>query len=178
MRHIFLLSAGSATRICAAFPGSSVTPRRSSLLVALKSDSCVYVNKGCSLDERNSPLLIVCIYVDDGLVISNSEKLLSACITHLKQKFELTVQQPTTFVGIQIERDRKKQTILMHQKAYLRRVLERFEMSNATPMHTPLEANRKIRKSGEDSVESKQVDSHIVKRSARSCTQQSPRDRI
>lgn len=76
-------------------------------LQALKSDTCVFVD---SNRKSGQHILVVCIYVDDGLKMSDDEELLNACITHLKQKFEITVHAPDTYVGFQIRHNRREGT--------------------------------------------------------------------
>lgn len=53
-----------------------------------KIDTCVLISKTKITDD----FLIVCIYVDDGLILSNSNSLIDKCIKHLQSKFEITTK--------------------------------------------------------------------------------------
>lgn len=74
-------------------------------LVALKSDTCIFVNKNIDLTKKNKSAIIICIYVDDGLIMSNNKKLMLQAIEHLRAKFEMRISKPETFVGLQITRN-------------------------------------------------------------------------
>lgn len=91
-------------------------------LSPLKSDSCIFVN-----DEMNikGNMLILCIYVDDGLIVGNCSKTMNKCIDYMKTKFEITTNEPNMFVGIKIKRD-KNNNIMMNQTDYINRMLMRF----------------------------------------------------
>ena len=92
-------------------------------LQSLCFDSCVFVN---GKRQKHESILIVCIYVDDGLVMRDSQELLVGCISHLKQKFEMTVHAPDQYVGLQIMRHRREWKLVVFQTCYLHRVLERL----------------------------------------------------
>ena len=53
-------------------------------LEAASTDPCVFVNN--ATNDR----LILAIYVDDGLIIASSEKLINSVLTGLKKEFEIT----------------------------------------------------------------------------------------
>ena len=48
------------------------------------------------------------------------------------------------FLGIQIERDRQKCTLRIHQKPYIKAILKRFQMDNCNGVSTPMEANLQL----------------------------------
>lgn len=88
-------------------------------LVQLKSDTSVYV-----LPE---PLTIIIVYVDDMLVISPSVKHIARLYEQLNQEVSLTNLGPaSTFLGIEIRRERPKRSMALTQKAYTGKILERF----------------------------------------------------
>ena len=47
--------------------------------------------------------------------------------------------QPKTFLGLNIIRDIKKQSISINQTEYIHRMLERFDITNCQPAPTPLD---------------------------------------
>ena len=48
------------------------------------------------------------------------------------------------FLGIQIERNRQKRTLRIHQKPYIESILKRFQMENCNGVSTPMEINSQL----------------------------------
>ena len=48
------------------------------------------------------------------------------------------------FLGIQIERNRQKRTLRIHQRPYIESILKRFQMDNCNSVSTPMEANLQL----------------------------------
>ena len=105
-------------------------------LVRTDSDACVYVSK----TER----IILCLYVDDGLIACRRPSDLHQILSDLHEKFSITSSQPQCFVGLQIERDRKNRTISIHQEGYISRILEKFAMTDCKPCVTPGDSKEKL----------------------------------
>lgn len=101
---------------------------------AIAEDSCVFVRR----DGRD--VVIVCLYVDDGLVCGTKKETLDTFITRLQETFDITSNEPDCYVGMEIERDLKAGTISIRQSGYIARVLERFGLSDARTFVTPIEA--------------------------------------
>lgn len=125
-------------------------------LVNLKSDSCLFASKNCNLSGLK-PMLLCGIYVDDGLIISNSEQLQSNSIKQLESKFEVTVNNVSNFVGLEVQLDITKHEIFIHQREYICRVIERFEMQNCHEMTVPMEETMCYSKKGDREIESKKI---------------------
>lgn len=111
-------------------------------LQPLIKDSCILVRK------NTSDTLILCIYVDDGLVCCSCKKLLKQVVYHLKSRFEITVMDPTCFVGLQIRRDRKRKKLWISQECYIKRIVERFGLIDAKTHSTPMLRDQKLCISG------------------------------
>lgn len=121
-------------------------------LEQLRIDSCVLV-------RRKNNLLIVAIYVDDGLVMSNNENLLSEVIDHLKIKFEIKTMEAKCFVGLEIHRNQREKSLTISQKAYAKRIIKRFELENSKGSEIPINSTTKFIKTGVAKSEvSKSVD--------------------
>lgn len=128
-------------------------------LQPLASDNCIFVNKDCNLTKcSHKQILIICIYVDDGLVMSNDKRLLNSCLEHLKTKFDITIGFPDIFVGLQIDRNRSTGTIRMHQERYINKILERFGMENSKAVSIPMETQLKLTKDGASGVDGRRTD--------------------
>lgn len=95
------------------------------------ADPCVYKGnfKNCSV--------FLALYVDDGLLLAESKEVLDEVLGVLKNTFEITQGGPSSFAGIQIQRDRDKGIIFIHQRCYIERILSRFAMIDARPTRTP-----------------------------------------
>lgn len=115
---------------------------KTSNLKPLLSDSCVFVNSGCNITKANRPLLILCIYVDDGLIMSNQRSTIKACVDHPKTKFEITTAKPDTFVGIEITRD--EDHLFMNQSSFIKSLINKFNLQDAMPSTLPFASCVKV----------------------------------
>lgn len=103
-------------------------------------DSCVFVRRG----ELGIELLML-IYVDDGL-ICGKQQIVDSLVKELKSEFEISVMDPRCFVGLQIERHGDQ--MFVHQSAYIAKLLERFEMSEAKGSSVPFDPSLVLNKQG------------------------------
>lgn len=108
-------------------------------LIATKSDACVYHIL------RDRSILVVAVYVDDVIIISNDIELKNALKNHLSNKFKMKDMGPAKFVlGMRITRDVKSGSISIDQSQYIRNILDRFGMSDCNSLSTPMDANQKL----------------------------------
>jgi len=107
-------------------------------LEPLVKDSCILMRK----TDKN--ILVIAIYVDDGLVCCSNKKLLEQVLEHLKTKFQVTVMDPKCFVGLEIQRNRKDRSLFISQEFYTKKILLRFEMQNSKCQSTPFDPNQKL----------------------------------
>ena len=112
---------------------------------AVLEDPCVYRK-----DLESGGLMLLCLYVDDGLVCSTSSVELNDFMTTLRAQFEITCDEPSCYIGMELKRDRKARTISISQKGYLIRILERFGMLNAKPIGSPLQPGLQLIKTPDD----------------------------
>lgn len=97
-------------------------------------DPCVY-----TMNSNNLLTVILC-YVDDILLMSNSNDILTQIKRKLNEKFMMKdLGRISYFLGIEFSHD--KEIITMHQKSYLNKLLCRFNMQNCKPKFTPSEMN-------------------------------------
>lgn len=95
-----------------------------------ESDPCVFVYNG----KRG--LMILAIYVDDGLIVAENEDAILPVIDHLRKEFEIKVFDLKCFLGLEIDR-RSDGSIHVNQRAYAEKVLKRFGMMECNPVATP-----------------------------------------
>ena len=77
---------------------------------------------------------IIVVYVDDMNLIGTPGELLKTA-EYLKKEFEMKDLGKTIYcLGLEIEH--KSDGILIHQSAYIEKILKRFNMDNAHPLST------------------------------------------
>jgi len=97
-------------------------------LLETKADPYVFVS------NRNKQLLIVAIFVDDGIIAAASDDLVAKMVRYLKNNFETKQGELDHFLGIEINQ-KFDRSIYIHQPSYCKRVLERFNMEEANILH-------------------------------------------
>lgn len=111
------------------------------------ADKCVYTG------FINNDFVRLALYVDDGLIMAKSRRALDMVITVLKESFEVTIGDTSCFVGMQIDRNRDEKAIFVHQTAYIRRMLSRFNMSDAKGNSVPADPHTVLQSPDEPSRE-------------------------
>lgn len=101
--------------------------------------------------DADGILIILGIYVDDGLLCSISEDAMKKILNYLRSYLDISVEEANCFVGLQIERDVVNNTLKIHQRSYLERILKRFNMADYKVLSTPMDINAKLIKSIEKS---------------------------
>ena len=107
------------------------------------ADECIYVK---SVREANGQInfVILGVYVDDIIPVSNNPTLLKAEKAALCERFEMIDQGEIHYIlGMSIKRDRRSRTLTINQANYLEKVLRRFGMQDCKPAPTPFESGRK-----------------------------------
>lgn len=96
------------------------------------SDHCVY--RKCVENET----VLVIIWVDDLIIAASNFELLNAFKETMRSKFNMKdLGKISYFLGIQFVQ--RGSEIRMNQKRYIRKMLERFGMSECRPRSTPCE---------------------------------------
>jgi Reverse transcriptase (RNA-dependent DNA polymerase) len=102
--------------------------------VSLQTDTCVYILR------EDSIVLVVALYVDDLLLLSNSLERLNAFKRDLSNNFRMKdLGEAHHILGIQIDRDRAAGTLSISQREYLTKLLQRTGMLGCRPAPTPLD---------------------------------------
>lgn len=92
-------------------------------------DNCVFF--------KRKPLVIIAIYVDDGIIFSESKTEIDKILNQLKDRFEVHMIESQAFLGFQIERN-KDGSIYLHQKNYIQNILKRFNMEDCKSVDNPI----------------------------------------
>jgi len=86
------------------------------------------------------------LYVDDGLVSTDSEEEYRKFITALQQRFELSADDSEVkwYLGVQVTRDLAEGYVHLNQEQYINNLLERFQMQDTKPVLTPMEVGVRL----------------------------------
>ncbi|GJR74554.1 putative RNA-directed DNA polymerase [Tanacetum coccineum] len=91
-------------------------------------DQCVY------LKMSGGNFIILVLYVDDIILASNNIDLLHESKCFLSRNFDMKdLSEASYAIGIEIHRDRANWTLGLSQKAYIERILNRFNMQHCSP---------------------------------------------
>ena len=86
------------------------------------------------IKRTSTGFAIVAIYVDDMNIIGNLKEI-DETVTYLKSEFEMKDLGKTRFcLGLELEH--RETGILIHQSAYVQKLLRRFNMDKAHPLGT------------------------------------------
>ena len=114
-----------------------------------EADGCIYV-KSLKESDGSVSFVILSIYVDDIVAVSNNPSMLKAEKAALCSRFKMVDQGEIHYLlGMSIKRDRVSRTLTIDQQSYLESLLKRFEMENSKPVSTPIEAGKKFQQFSE-----------------------------
>ncbi|KAE8658140.1 Retrovirus-related Pol polyprotein from transposon TNT 1-94 [Hibiscus syriacus] len=103
-------------------------------------DCCVYVK---SLDDGSFIFLL--LYVDDMLIAAKNMDDVISLKTLLSQEFDMKdLGAAKKILGMEICRDNDSRKLRLSQRGYVEKMLERFAMSSAKPVSTPLANHFKL----------------------------------
>ena len=106
------------------------------------ADHSIYVQRS------DQELVILTVYVDDLLIISNKMSAVERTKRELKRKFEMSDMGEAHYIlGIRITRDRAMRKVYLSQEKYVKNILKKFGMEDCKPISTPLEVNQGLSKS-------------------------------
>ena len=112
-------------------------------------DHCMFVKKFDGGD-----FLILLLYIDDMLMVGQDPKKIGSLKKALSKSFSMKDMAPVKqILGMHIVRDRTKKLLWLSQEKYGKKVLQRFNMSDAKPVASTLRTNCKL--SGKQSPKTK-----------------------
>ena len=112
--------------------------------VQCTNDPCIYTLAG-------GETIIIGVYVDDFVIAGKSSERIEQVKTSLSEKFDVKdLGELHYFLGVQIVKDHKRGTVWMGQPTFAEFVLQKYNMSEAKSVKTPVSLNSKLLKaSGE-----------------------------
>ena len=105
-------------------------------LFPFNSDSCVFSG---TISKAN---VILILYVDDGLILSDKSAAIKEILYKLQAEFETTAKHPETFVGIEIKRT--EECMYLSQIQYTTAILEKFGMIECRSASVPMQPNTQL----------------------------------
>ena len=113
------------------------------------ADSCIYYRS--EVIDGKHVIVIVGVYVDDTILMSNSTEVLNAEKKRISSRFAMEDRGEIHYLlGMEVKRDRKNRVLTISQKSYLESVVARFGMQDCKPISTPLETGKKFDARSED----------------------------
>ena len=98
-----------------------------------EEDNCIYAK------FRSGKFIFLILYVDDILLASSDVGLLLETKKFLSSNFDMKDLGEASFVlGIEIHRDRTNEVLGLSQKAYLEKVLKKYNMHMCKPSPAPI----------------------------------------
>ena len=95
--------------------------------------------------------MILIVYVDDLLSMGPRLDQITSIKKILAKQFQMRdLGAATTFLGMQIECDRKNRILRIDQKAYTEGIVSQFDMMNVKPLWTPLPEGIHLEKAPDD----------------------------
>ena len=101
--------------------------------------------------------MYLALFVDDGLVAAKTQEILEPVFEHLYSTFKITTGDSSIYVGMQIKRDRKKESIFIHQETYAKRIIEKFGMQNVKPVSMPCDPHSVLFTANDYEIETETV---------------------
>ena len=102
------------------------------------ADPCVFIRKG-------NELSIVAVYVDDLILITETLDEMQEIKSYLTNTFKMNdMGQLHYCLGISITIDEGGQRLQLSQKQYILKALERYGLTDVTPVSTPMDQNVKL----------------------------------
>ena len=97
--------------------------------------------------------IIIAIYVDDLLIMSESLDIVKSAKAELTTEFEMVdFGEAQLVLGMRIKHDRTLGILTLDQENYCKKILERFNMKDCKPVSTPLVTGQKLRETRSESV--------------------------
>uniref|UniRef100_A0AAV1UD78 Reverse transcriptase Ty1/copia-type domain-containing protein n=1 Tax=Peronospora matthiolae TaxID=2874970 RepID=A0AAV1UD78_9STRA len=109
------------------------------------ADPCVFVR------VTREEYIIIVIYVDDLMISCKTKEHIASIKNSLMEDFSIKDLGDLKYcLRIEIHRKREDGTIKMNQKAYIKRLSEKFGVENCKDVHTPADSNSKLIKMGQE----------------------------
>ena len=96
-------------------------------------DSCIFIR------GEEGHICIVVVWVDDLLIAYDGGKYYDQLVIYLKKYKHKIFIEPTLFLGVRLNRDRRNRTMQITQEEYFDNMLTHFGMDKCNPVDTPMQ---------------------------------------
>ena len=108
-------------------------------------DKCVYVK------NTENEYVIVCLYVDDMLIVGSNDKMIKSTKNMLNSKFDMKdMGMADVILGIKITRT--SDGLILSQSHYVDNILGKFDKDNSGVVRTPIDLSLKLSKNKGESI--------------------------
>ena len=108
-------------------------------------DKCVYVK------VAEHGYVILCLYVDDMLIIRSNDKMITSSKYMLNSRFDMKdIRLPDVLLGIKIIRT--SDGLILSQSHYVENILGKFDKDNSGVVRTPVDVTLHLSKNKGESV--------------------------
>lgn len=97
-------------------------------LTVSEADNCIFYS--------HNPLIILTIYVDDGIIFADNLETIDKVIDELKASSEIHEVKLDSYLGFEIIKT--EDGLFIHQSGYIQKILQRFNMSESNPIISPI----------------------------------------
>jgi hypothetical protein len=95
--------------------------------------------------HKDGNFLVIAVDTDDMLMAGSVRKAIEDFKSELSARVKIKdLGDVHWLLGIEVARNRKMREVSFSQKAYVQKILERFEMMDAKPLTTPMDPNVKL----------------------------------
>lgn len=102
---------------------------------AVVSDPCVFISR------RNNTMIILAIYVDDGLIFAQNQADIEIMMGELQKEFQIHTIENNCYLSIEY-RMNKDFSIFINQKSFIKKIISRFNMDSCETVSTPIDHNQ------------------------------------
>jgi len=109
------------------------------------SNSFIRCESDHSLFINYEKQVILLLYVDDLVLVAPTQALVNWIRTKLSEEFDITdLGELRTFLGLEIEHNRKQRTVFLSEKKYITKILEDHGMKDRNPVSTPADPHVRL----------------------------------
>ena len=95
--------------------------------------------------------VIVCLYVDDMLIVGSNDKMITSTKNMLNSRFDMKdIRLPDVLLGIKIIRT--SDGLILSQSHYVENILGKFDKDNSGVVRTPVDVTLHLSKNKGESV--------------------------
>jgi len=131
----------------------------------LKQEPCIFINK--------TKDLIICVYVDDIVIISPDINLINSFIAKIKEYFNIKeLGLIKDYLGIDIDYNLDKSIMKLNQKRYIYKLVERFNLLDSLPTYIPLDLKIKLLPNTEKALKEDVGSKYCINKAVRQYSEQ------